>query len=289
MQYSRENDLYQQILFIKNLFTQWYRNFTVKLPVLAVILLAFMNTVSSARTNVNETAANEDVIAVSQQLLLHTKTQEPADSLVKLLKNISGKTLSDQLKDDVHKKTFWINIYNAFTQIILTKNPDKYKKRNLFFGDKQINVAGKLLSLDDIEHGILRHSKIKWSLGYLNKLFPGTFEKQQRVDALDYRIHFSLNCGAKSCPPIAFYKTEQLDEQLDMATKAYLQGEAEYNKTNNAVGLPALMSWYRGDFGGKRKMIKLLHKLQIVPKEKNPSIRFKSYNWNLFLENYKSE
>ena len=74
-----------------------------------------------------------------------------------------------------------------------------------------------------------------------------------------------------------------------MATKVYLQGEAEYNEKGNTVALPAIMGWFRGDFGGKKKMTKLLHKLQIVPKEKTPSIRFKSYNWNLFIENYKSE
>jgi hypothetical protein len=106
--------------------------------------------------------------------------------------------------------------------------------------------------LDDIEHGILRRSKVKWSFGYFNKLFPSAFEKKHRVDTLDYRIHFSLNCGAISCPPIAFYKPEQLDKQLEVATKVYLSGEAAYNEADNTVALPALMGWFRGDFGGKK-------------------------------------
>jgi hypothetical protein len=49
------------------------------------------------------------------------------------------------------------------------------------------------------------------------------------------------------------------------------------------------MGWFRGDFGGKKKMVQLLHRLEIVPIDKNPSITFKKYNWNLFLENYKTE
>ena len=77
--------------------------------------------------------------------------------------------------------------------------------------------------------------------------------------------------------------------QLDMATKAYLQSEAEYIESENTVELPAVMGWFRGDFGGKKKMVGLLHDLQIVPEEKRPVIKFKNYNWNLVLENYKSE
>jgi len=124
-------------------------------------------------------------------------------------------------------------------------------------------------------------------MGYFKKLFPGKIEKQLRVDRLDYRLHFALNCGAKSCPPIAFYKPENINQQLDLATKAYLRGEAEYNEATNTVKLPTLMSWFRRDFGGKKKMIQLLRQLSIVPADKNPKIKFKDYDWTLYLQNYK--
>ena len=145
------------------------------------------------------------------------------------------------------------------------------------------------MSLDDIEHGILRRSKIKWSEGYLNKLFPSRFEKQNRLNKLDYRMHFALNCGAKSCPPIAFYKPEQIDKQLDMATKTYLKGDAEYDSLKNIVSLPALMGWFRHDFGGKKKMLVLLKSIGIVPGNAYPSVEFKKYDWNLFLSNYRPD
>ena len=248
-----------------------------------------MINVSSANSNISVKDTEGSLIEISQQLLLAAKTHEPTDSLVGKIQSISEQSLTSQLLTDDDKKAFWINLYNAFTQVILSKNPDKYKSRGSFFGDKQIEIAGKKLSLDDIEHGILRHSKIKWGLGHLNKWFSSGFEKRQRVDTVDYRIHFSLNCGAKSCPPIAFYKPGDLNRQLDMATKVYLQGEAEYSEAENKIALPAIMGWFRGDFGGKKKMIQLLHQLQIVPKEKTPSITFKRYDWNLFLENYKTE
>ena len=230
-----------------------------------------------------------DLISVSQQLLLAAKTNEPTGSFVNILQNISKEDLKNDLKSDNLKKAFWINLYNAYTQFILTKNPNFYKKRSSFFGSKQILIDGKNLSLDDIEHGILRRSKIKWSLGYFNKIFPSKFEKENRVDKVDYRIHFSLNCGAKSCPPIAFYDPEKLDRQLNVATKTYLKGEAEYNAGKNYVSLPAFMSWFRKDFGGKKKMVDILKQLAIVPPDKNPKINFKKYDWDLFPENYINE
>ncbi|HEX8461365.1 MAG TPA: DUF547 domain-containing protein, partial [Segetibacter sp.] len=182
----------------------------------AVLISIAMINVSSANSNISVKDTEGSLIEISQQLLLAAKTHEPTDSLVGKIQSISEQSLTSQLLTDDDKKAFWINLYNAFTQVILSKNPDKYKSRGSFFGDKQIEIAGKKLSLDDIEHGILRHSKIKWGLGHLNKWFSSGFEKRQRVDTVDYRIHFSLNCGAKSCPPIAFYKPSDLNRQLDM-------------------------------------------------------------------------
>ena len=146
---------------------------------------------SSANDRVGKNIAGVSLIETSQQLLLRVKTHEATESLEEIIENTLGETLKQQLKDDNCKKAFWINIYNAYTQIILSKNPGRYKKRNSFFSMRQIDIAGERLSLDDIEHGLLRRSKIKWSLGYLNKWFPAVFEKEQRVETVDYRIHFT--------------------------------------------------------------------------------------------------
>ncbi len=228
------------------------------------------------------------LVQLSQQFIYAAKTSEATDSPVLALKNLSYADLKNKLKSDDEKKAFWINLYNGYTQVILKFSPEKYKSRNTFFKSKQIEIAGKMFSLDDIEHGILRRSKIKWSLGYLNKLFPGKTEKDLRVDHLDYRIHFALNCGAKSCPPIAFYNPENLNPQLDIATKAYLTGEAEYDAKKNIIKLPTLMNWFRRDFGGKKKMKQLLQKINVIPEGSNPKIKFKKYDWNLFLNHYKT-
>lgn len=245
--------------------------------------------VSSGDDNKTETEAPKNkLVQLSQEFMYAAKTGDETAGFVMQLKQLSMVDLQVIIKTDDDKKAFWINLYNAYTQAALKKNPEQYKSRGKFFGSKKIEIAGKQVSLDDIEHGILRRSKIKWSLGHLNKLFPGKTEKALRVDKLDYRLHFALNCGAKSCPPIAFYKPENINQQLDMATKAYLRGEAEYDEATNSVKLPTLMSWFRRDFGGKSKMIELLQQLSIVPAEKKPKIKFKEYDWTLYLQNYKS-
>ena len=73
-----------------------------------------------------------------------------------------------------------------------------------------------------------------------------------------------------------------------MATTAFLTAEAEYNKKTNILMLPALLSWFRRDFGGKKKIIELLISKQILAKDVNPSIQFKKYDWTLYLNNYKT-
>lgn len=227
------------------------------------------------------------LVQLSQDFMYAAKTGDETSDFISRLKQIEMDELQLNIKTDHEKKAFWINLYNAYTQVALKENPAQYKNRGRFFGNKFIQIAGHSFSLDDIEHGILRRSKVKWSLGYFNKLFPGKIEKQLRVAALDYRIHFALNCGAKSCPPIAFYRAEDIDKQLDIATKVYLDGEAEYNESVNRIKLPALMSWFRRDFGGKKGMIALLQTLAIVPVGKKTGIQFKQYDWTLYLQNYK--
>ncbi len=243
---------------------------------------------STNNTKKEEVEASQNkLVQLSQEFMYAAKTGDETATFITQLKNSSINDITATIKTDDDKKAFWINLYNAYTQVSLKKNPDQYKNRKQFFTRKQIEIAGKEFSLDDIEHGILRRSKIKWSLGHLNKLFPGRTEKKLRVDRLDYRLHFALNCGAKSCPPIAFYKPENINQQLELATKAYLRSEAAYDEKMNTVELPTLMSWFRRDFGGKKKMIELLQQLSIVPADKKPKIKFKTYDWTLYLQNYK--
>ena len=244
---------------------------------------------SAQPTNNTMKKSNNPVVQLSQDYIYKAKTGENLSVISEQLKNTDFAALQANLKTDNERKAFWINIYNGYTQAALKAAPEKYQNRTAFFKEKAINVGGEIFSLDEIEHGILRHSKIKWSLGHLNKLFPSKREKSLRVDTLDYRLHFALNCGAKSCPPIAFYNAENLDTQLNLATKAYLTSEVEYDSAKNVVRLPKLMSWFRADFGGKKGMITILRKHGIIAADASPKIKFKEYDWTITLNNYTTQ
>ena len=234
-------------------------------------------------------SADTNYIMLSQQFLYSVRTGDSSDQYIQQLAEADIQKLYKELSTDAKKKAFWLNIYNGFVQKLLTENPGKYKNRNSFFSLKQIVIADKQLSLDDIEHGILRRSNIKWGLGYLNKFFPSDFERKSRVAKLDNRIHFALNCGAKSCPPIAYYDPEKIDRQLELATRNYLKSETAYDKTSGSICLPKIMSWFRGDFGGKNGIRKMLKEYKIIDRDKNVKVSFKKYDWTLFLNNYKQE
>jgi hypothetical protein len=225
-------------------------------------------------------------LALSQALLLAAKREDTTVNLEEKLQNISLNNLSIQLVTNDDKKAFWLNIYNAFIILSLKKDPTQYKHRNRFFSKKQIPIAHHTFSFDDIEHGILRRSKIKWGLGYLNTWFPKKIEQQLRVDSVDYRIHFALNCGAKSCPPIAFYSNNNLNKQLALATNTYLQNEVSFDSTKNTVTIPKLMSWFRGDFGGRKKILEILKVRKLIPADSNPKIKYAPYNWELAIANF---
>ena len=158
--------------------------------------------------------------------------------------------LLSELNDDAKKLVFWINIYNAFIQIILREDSEIYHNRKELFGGKHFKIAGQAISLDKIEHGILRRSKWKYSFGYISNPFITSFERATRVERIDPRIHFALNCGATSCPPIRSYNTDDLEQQLGLATESYLEAEINYLPDKNLMVIPAIFNWFRGDFGG---------------------------------------
>merc|ERR1712004_931309 len=153
------------------------------------------------------------------------------------------------------------------------------------------NIGGLVYSLDDIEHGVLR----------ANKGHPAAKRAQFSNDdprsnvaltTLDPRIHFALNCGAKSCPPIRIYKEDRLNSQLDTASKSFLQQEVKVTQgqTDACVETSRLLLWYGADFGrDDRSVIQWLAAIlkdddigaeieEALAKE-DVTLVFKDYDW----------
>lgn len=225
-------------------------------------------------------------LLLSKQLVQTAKDKKDATGIMDQLANASVEKMEEELQTDAAKKAFFINLYNGFVQHILTNNPEKFDDRDHFFTTEQITLAGQELSLDDIEHGIIRGSKVKWSLGLIQDPFADDFEKIFRVEETDPRIHFALNCGAKSCPYVAIYDAENIDEQLDKAARQFLKSSTTYKAEQDKVYVTALISWFRADFDGLDGAVKMLKSYQIIPQDADPDVEFKDYDWTLDLGNY---
>jgi hypothetical protein len=231
---------------------------------------------------------NIDYETISKDLLQNIMDGKSYKKEVLILQKSTLNDLVSQLKTDKQKIAFWVNIYNAFIQISLTENPAAYKNRGVFFGLKRVKIAGEMLSFDDIEHGIIRKSRMKISLGYLRKWFRPKWERKLRINKdIDWRVHFALNCGAKSCPPVAIFSSKKLDKELDFMTTEYLKEQTSYNTETKTAKSVALMSWFRGDFGGKSGAKKILYKYGITT-EKPKFLDFRSYDWTIFLGNFRT-
>ncbi|CAN5487872.1 hypothetical protein BH09BAC3_BH09BAC3_33000 [soil metagenome] len=225
---------------------------------------------------------NGSLLNLSSQLLYNVKTDRRIDSVQTALSNYSLMDLQEGLSDDNARKAFWINMYNANYQIFAIHNK---KTKDNIYTDKEILFADKEFSLDDIEHGILRKYRWKYGLGYLPQFFPSKSIKQLAVNNVDFRIHFALNCGAKSCPPIAFYQYDLIDEQLDLAARSFLQTETEINSVIREVHVTKIMQWFKGDFGGENGIRAIL--LRYLNKDfSDYRIVYKDYDWTTDLKNF---
>jgi len=223
---------------------------------------------------------------LSLELLNAAYADQPGQALKDSLAQMDEDQLRDMLSTDTQRKTFWLNLYNAYILILLKEQPERYEDKDAFFTDKQIPVAGTLLSFDDIEHGIIRGGQAKYSLGYFKSWFRPAFERKFQVGARDFRIHFALNCGAKSCPPVRFYRVNTLHKQLEQATQDYLTQTTQWEASSNTVRITRLFHWFRGDFGGMHGVEKILKTYTDLPDFLDPHLEFLPYDWTLDLDNF---
>ena len=226
-------------------------------------------------------------VELSKKLLQTAREKTDYTAIKEKLANVSKEVLAEELDNDEAKKAFWINVYNAYVQHLLTDNPKLFEDRGAFFGEPRVTIAGKELSFDDIEHGIIRGSRVKWLLGLIKDPFAGEYERTFRVDKTDGRIHFALNCGAKSCPYVATYDARFMDEQLDEIASQFLNRTSMYKPDEEKVYVTSLFSWFRGDFGGKNGIKDdFLKKYDVIPEDTDPDLEYDTYDWTLDLGNY---
>ncbi|MEE9373066.1 MAG: DUF547 domain-containing protein [Saprospiraceae bacterium] len=224
-------------------------------------------------------------IQLSQEILQVLKCGKSTNLLENTLARSTEEELNHQLQTDNQKIAFWVNIYNAFIQIKLKEKPDKYDKRTQFFAEKFIAIAGRNMSFSNIEHGIIRGSQWQYGFGRIRNPFAPQYQKKFSPKKREARVHFALNCGAKSCPPVTIYNPEHLDAQLEYMSANFLKKNTTFNKENEEVTTTVLFSWFRGDFGGKKGIKRMLFHYNLIP-NKDVRLQFGDYDWTLYLNNF---
>jgi len=133
---------------------------------------------------------------------------------------------------------YWINLYNALTVRVVLDHPDVESIRDidispgLFasgpWGAELVTVQGQHLTLNDIEHRILR------------PIFD------------DPRIHYAVNCASIGCPDLRAeaYEPEKLAAQLDDQARGYINhSRGAHLDGDGGLQVSSIYVWFREDFG----------------------------------------
>jgi hypothetical protein len=185
---------------------------------------------------------------------------------------------------------FWINVYNALVlhAIVALGIRKSVHEVPLFFRRVSYLVGGFRLSLDDVEHGVLRANR------------PGPFPPFRpfgrldprgalALDRVDPRIHFALNCGAQSCPPVGVYRAQAIEQQLDLAARNFINQTVTLDE-GGRVACSRIFRWYRADFDAAGGLVPfLLRYLDEGParralRDSSSRLRWTSYHWTLAHE-----
>jgi len=174
---------------------------------------------------------------------------------------VNPANLSSQNK----KLAYWINAYNVLTIDLVTREGERESIKNLGsiftspWKKHKWTIADKKYTLDDIEHAVIR-----------------------KMD--EPRIHFAVNCAAKSCPDLRAeaYRADKLNAQLDEQARLTLQNKTKGFKKEdgNIVRVTKVMDWFGKDFdGGDLNTWLKIYKPKTVNGETR--IQFFNYDWSL--------
>ncbi|MEZ8966547.1 DUF547 domain-containing protein [Vibrio breoganii] len=160
---------------------------------------------------------------------------------------------------------YWVNLYNALTvDLILDNYPVKSitKLGGLFsfgpWGEEIIEVAGKPLSLNDIEHRILRPI---WQ---------------------DPRTHYAVNCASLGCPNLQAqaFTADNTEQLLEQSAHAFINSGKGAKLSNGKLQLSSIYDWFAVDFDGEQGVLRHLAKYRSDLTGFEGKVSF-DYDWKL--------
>ena len=169
---------------------------------------------------------------------------------------------ADFFKTEDSKKAFWINTYNAVILKLMTDNPGKNILDIGLFGHdvffKKFKIGDKNISPFYIENKVLRKMN-------------------------DPRIHFAINCGSRSCPPLGnkILLENKLDEQLEDKTSEFINNLSNVyiDYQSEKIYVNRIFKWFKKDFGNLKKFLCQYLKNDSYDDIKNFKVIFLDYDW----------
>jgi hypothetical protein len=161
---------------------------------------------------------------------------------------------------------FLVNAYNAYTvEKILMRYPDIrsiWDFGKIFgnpFRDEFFSLLGRSMSLDGIEHGILR--------------------KRYR----EPRIHYAVNCASIGCPMLReeAYVAARLDGQLEEQARRFLSDRTRNRYRDGRLEVSKIFDWYKEDFEPRAEYFARYAGILGVPQGASPRFAFLDYDWAL--------
>jgi Protein of unknown function, DUF547 len=152
------------------------------------------------------------------------------ESFITQLSAISPDSHPQSFADEGEKLRYFLTAYNAWVLYVVTK---AYPKKDtlwgkLLFKDKPIKLGGQDSSLDKLEHGVIR------------KRFA------------DPRVHFYLNCAARSCPPLqqGAIPAGKTDDWLTASARKFINSSkyVSFDPTSNKLRISKIFDWFADDF-----------------------------------------
>ncbi|CDF33789.1 unnamed protein product [Chondrus crispus] len=163
---------------------------------------------------------------------------------------------------------FFVNCYNLLCLhgYVSHGPPTNFVRRYMFFRGLSYRIAGLDMTLDDIEHGILRGNKKPPMIKWMQQLRPSDPKCQHVITKRDGRIHFVISAGTRSDPPVRILDGDNLQEELYEATIEFLSCSVKVDIEKREVTLPRIFLWYAEDFPTPEKNL-LLWVARYLPAE----------------------
>lgn len=196
-----------------------------------------------------------------------------------------------QEMDEEERLAFGINLYNM---MIIHGNmrvgaPQSGSQRRSFFENIAYKIGGLTFSFHHLEHGVLRSNRTP-PYSFARPFTKSDPRIECKMSDCDARVHFALNCGAKSCPPIKRFTADAVREELRVVSMSFLEQDdnCRVDLAKGVLYLNKILGWYRSDFGSNSKAVvdRILPWSRGTKKEeleklraRNFKIKYFSYDW----------